>query len=71
MVLFLMKPYWFLWTREVIEGWSLFANSLVSNLTIEFSRDMGLKSLTDLALSTLGMSVTKDELILYKQPSLL
>jgi hypothetical protein len=55
----------------VIEGWSLFANSLVSNLTIEFSRDMGLKSLTDLALSTLGMSVTKDELILYKQPSLL
>jgi hypothetical protein len=42
MVLDLMKPYWFLWTKLIISAYNLSAIILVTSLGARFMREMGL-----------------------------
>jgi hypothetical protein len=69
MDLALMKPYLFAWMSFVIRGCSLLARVFVINLTEELSKEISLKSLILRGLSTLGMRVMKDPLILLIQTS--
>ena len=70
-VLSLIKPYWFLCTKEVMTSCNLLAKSLVTSFTDKFSKEMGLKSLTLEALSTFRMRVMNEELMLLRQILLL
>jgi hypothetical protein len=64
-VLVLMKPYWFWWTRGMITYCSLSLNSLVIILTMQLIREMGLKSLTPMGEFTFGTIVMKELLIAW------
>jgi len=51
------KPYWFLWITHKITFCSLLDRTLVMNFIVEFTRDIGLKSVTLSGLVFFGTNV--------------
>lgn len=70
-VLDFINPYCFLWIKEIIDGCNLFARSLVIIFIEVLRSEIGLKSPTYFGLSTYGIRVMKEVLMLLRHTLLL